>query len=118
MAVTKTILKRYSGTIWDELYLKTSSDIVYRANGTTTLESDLTNYLPEATGSTGAPASNTLGKLKIDNDGNVYTASSAGEVLKLKIDDGSGAGVNYIQSESQPAADAQVEGDFWECPLA
>ena len=117
MAVTKTILKRYSGTIWDELYLKTSSDIVYRTNGTTTLESDLTNYLPEATGTSGAPASNTLGKLKIDNDGNVYSASAAGEVLKLKIDDGSGGGVNYIQSASEPAAEDQAEGDFWEYPL-
>ena len=28
MAVVKTILKRYSGTAWDELYLKTVSDIV------------------------------------------------------------------------------------------
>ena len=28
MAIQKTILKRYSGTAWDELYLKTSGDIV------------------------------------------------------------------------------------------
>lgn len=72
-----SILKRYSGTDWIPVYLQSAAELIVRLNGHT-VESDLSNFLPEATGTISAPASATLGKLYTDNNGRVYSSNADG----------------------------------------
>lgn len=72
-----SILKRYSGSDWVPVHLQSAADIIIRLNGHT-VESDLSNFLPEATGTTSAPASTSLGKLYTDNNGKVYSSDADG----------------------------------------
>lgn len=81
MAIQST-LKRYSGTEWEPVYLETLAVLVKRTNGNT-VESDLSNYLPEATGTNQAPASGSLGKLYTDNTGKVYSSNASGTPVAL-----------------------------------
>ena len=78
----KSALKRYSGSEWVDVYLKTQSDVVYRTSGQT-VESDLTNFLPGVTGTNSAPAETSLGKLFTANDGSVYSSDVDGTPVQL-----------------------------------
>lgn len=78
----KSVLKRYSGSEWVDVYLKTQSDVVYRTSGQT-VESDLTNFLPGVTGTNSAPAQTSLGKLFTANDGSVYSSDVDGTPVQL-----------------------------------
>lgn len=72
-----SILKRYSGSDWVPVHLQSAAELILRLNGHT-VESDLSNFLPEATGTSSAPVSATLGKLYTDNNGKVYSSNADG----------------------------------------
>lgn len=77
-----SILKRYSGSDWVPVHLQSAAELIVRLNGHS-VESDLSNFLPEATGTTEAPVSPSLGKLYTDNNGKVYSANSSGQPVAM-----------------------------------
>lgn len=81
MATTiHSVLKRYSGTEWVPVHLESDAALTKRANGHT-VESDLSNFLPEATGTNTGPVAATMGKLYTDNTGKVYSSTVDGVVV-------------------------------------
>lgn len=112
MAIQST-LKRYSGTEWEPVYLETLAVLVKRTNGNT-VESDLSNYLPEATGTNQAPASGSLGKLYTDNTGKVYSSNASGTPVALAteqyVDDNAFELPSIDQEDTTSSATPSVGG--------
>lgn len=112
MAIQST-LKRYSGTEWEPVYLETLAVLVKRTNGNT-VESDLSNYLPEATGTNQGPASGSLGKLYTDNTGKVYSSNASGTPIALAteqyVDDNAFELPSIEQEDTTSSATPSVGG--------
>lgn len=109
-----SILKRYDGSDWVPVHLQSAADIVVRPNGHS-VESDLSNFLPEATGTSSAPVSTSLGKLYTDNNGKIYSSDVDGrpvaQATEQYVQDNKYVLPSIEQNDTASAVQPEAGGD-------